>query len=406
VSVGYSLVAASAVVRIPVTVRSIGQDRFGLVLAIGVVWPLLATALHGVVRGSRIHLAESDGVMSTSAVATSLKPTVICGLVAAVLSLGLPFESLFSRSSDVSAIEIRAAAGLTVALVALCLPLAVGVGKLESVGRVGVFPVLAGVVSVVGALAAWGLARYGGGVFEFAALNVITSAAPYVFAWLLARRYLEHGALVVPPKGLGRTLLAQSLPSLTDFFKRGLDPLLLAIFASAAATVSWTVAQRLSLITTLVMLGSGPLISLSLARQRATAGSVGFRKILVVCSIQAMIAAAAGTFLVWFGPAVGSWLEDAPQDRGLYAAFAVLGVVWSVEETLRQTAAGQVVRRVGGTISVLAAALNLSASIAVAGRWGAEGVVWSSVGATAAAAAAWLVLFARSTAARSQVVAI
>lgn len=378
VAVGYAAIAVGGLLRVPIVVDHLDVDGFASVLAVGALLPLGLLPAVGVLRLARNTFAEAAGAGHRPAWSSVRAAVRWSQRVAAVAggagTCGLLVWTLVSSSRPDA--ELVTGVAVTVVASTLAIRNASYLGALESAGIAHAQSSAAGVAAVVAVPVAWVLARIGATELSFVVLNIVTTLAPFLIARRWCRRVVVargRNPLRPPSVGSAFVMAASSVP---DTVRQAGVVLLLAHFATSGDVVEFTVAQRLSLATTLGFTASMPVLARFVAEQRG-AGQNSASSALRVLRVQAVGSLIASSGFVLVAPPIATVLIGTPQPRWLYLWLGCLGVVWAVEDTLRQSATGhrgRLTALVGGATAAVTSVIGV---VALADRFGATGAAFA-----------------------------
>ncbi len=400
-------IAASSVVRLPLLASVLGQGRFGLNFVVGNLAPFLLAFAGGVRIASRALVAQQRGAAAGATIAptvawmqrVAVRAALGLGAVGVALTYVLPLHSWLGVGSLVSAAEFDASIAVTIAVCAGSCIGAVGWGKLEAEGRV---PLLNGFIAGVagfGLLLTLALTLVTKSFFVYAIVNSGTSALPWylplLYVAFVRRRPGGEGAAV--HRAAVRATVLGTAQAAAPLASRALDPFVISARVSPQAAATYGVAQRMSVVTTLVPAGVGPLISAHYAHRRGSRRHATYKEMLTTAAMWAALGGLCGLVLVAFGPAAARFLGAGHfgADRKLFVVFMVLGVTSSAQFAFSFGATGPRSMYAALWIDGTCALANVVLSFVLVGPLGLEGPVMASVIASTAAVAIWIVVLAR-----------
>lgn len=409
-SYGVQLVitALTSFVRVPLMVRALGQDSFGLVIVVTSGAPLLLAMCGGGRLASRTLASESWErghqpplrALTQLAMRFALAQSALVLLVAAA-----PLTySLLQADGVVGRVEFGAAIAVAGVLCSVACVGGIGWGVLEAQGRAVLLNGFGSAVAVFGLLVNWALWRLDAGFFAFATVNTVTSAAPFylgftVPAFRAALRRTASTASSATISRQHRALLIQGwAQNAAPFSTRAADPAIVSSATGPADAATLGVAQRLGMLLTVVPLALEPFVSARVARRRPGSNPMGLREAGRLALAYGAVAMIAGLGLVAVGPALARALAEGEfgADRGLFLMIGVAGVLSSMGSVLLAIGTGPVAMRQGTRIDMVCAGLNLVASIWLAHLIGMVGPVVASIGANVLAIAGRLRVLVRS----------
>ncbi|HEY3832841.1 MAG TPA: hypothetical protein VGO03_11145 [Acidimicrobiia bacterium] len=399
-------IAASSVVRLPLLASVLGQGRFGLNFVVGNLAPFLLAIAGGVRIASRALVAQQRGAKANSTIApTMARMNLVAlraafGLAAAGIALTyiLPLHHWLGAGSLVSEGEFNASIAVTIALCAGACLGAVGWGKLEAEGRV---PLLNGFIAgtaVFGLVLTAALTFVTKSFFVYAIVNSGTSALPWYLplGYVVFRLHHEHRG-VVPAHVARRAAALGSAQAAAPLASRALDPFVISARVSPQAAAPYGVAQRMSVVTTIVPAGVGPLIAAHYAQRRGSRHHATFRELLATAGIYALVGGMCGVVLVILGPSVAHFLDhgETGANRALFVAFLVLGITSSAQYAFSLGATGPRSMYASLWIDGSCALGNAVLSFVLVGPLGVRGPVVASIIGSSVAVVVWIAVLAR-----------
>ncbi|MCU1453602.1 MAG: hypothetical protein JWN46_1748 [Acidimicrobiales bacterium] len=404
-----ALIAISAFVRIPLLIHSLGNASFGLVTVIGGIAPLLLASSQGLRTASRTLAAEEIGKIGQlsdgthAALRRAARRTGIwqLALLSPVIML-VPFASILHADRVVSRNEFTITFLVSAAMCALASPGAVRWGVLEAKGRISLVNSFFAIMTVLGLLITVIFAPFVHSLFLFGTINAATTALPTCLAMFVPSEWRRNRMRALAPSTTTRRSVRQvsiigAARSGSPFASRALDPFVISAAIGPAAAASYGVAQRLSIIGTLVPIAALPFVTGVIARRRGAGGAVKFLDAAKLGGAYAAVAAVLGAALVAVGPRLGRALtgDHFEAGRSLFVALAVLGCVSSLEIGLASVGTGPRAMRFGLRVDIVTAVLNVALSFLLVHWMGMTGPVYASVIAVGLAAVAWLLVLAR-----------
>lgn len=394
-------IAFSAVVRIPLIVATIGTSAYGAVVITGAVVPVALVVAAGLMLATRSVVAERLGAAhlgdAERAIAAALRIAHIVALCEVVVGLlvtfATPATAWLGIDAAVGSDAGRLAFAATILLCASACPGAVWVGVSDAHHRPEFFQflVIATTITTLGITVAAALAAVP--FIVFALLNAGSSVAPFWLARATVPRMFPrrrgdaedvggHNGADVAIARATRSAIGRAAAEVTI---RGIDPFIVGAVLGSGAAADYSVAQRLSQVTVAVPVATQPLLTASYAYQRGGAGGVTHRSLARTCAVQLLIGVVVALVYVAIGPIVGQWLlgNDADVPLGLYAAFAGLGVVASVQLPIASAMTGPAALRASMWVDIACAILNIVTSITLAQQIGIAGPVVGSIIASA-----------------------
>jgi O-antigen/teichoic acid export membrane protein len=321
---------AASLVSIPLTVRYLGPERYGVWLTMGSAFSWLAITDLGFGGNALVNvLAEADGKGDPN-VAQGFVATAFWCLVLIAMTLGLAFAcafpfvswtAVFNVSSSVAAHELRLSLVLLAAIFVVTLPLGVvsATYRAYQQGYIANFwEITASIFSLLGVIV---VTRLKGGLPQLvlalsgARLLVIIANALYLFKyrypWLLPRPRLVKRRLCKRLLSLGIKYLLNQLAIMGCFQSQ---PMIVTHVLGPSQVGIFTISQRLLILPcTLVYLLTFPLLSAfseAKARddwkwiwqtlKRYLLGSVALASVMVVI----MGSVARPLVRIWAGPAL------------------------------------------------------------------------------------------------------
>jgi O-antigen/teichoic acid export membrane protein len=403
---GQVAIAVSALIRIPLTVAVIGTDGLGLVFVLGAITPALLATAAGVRGATRAVIAERLGAHDPSGARSARASTsrTAWSIAAAETVLGiaavfvLPLSAWFDTATVASQAEVRAGFVVTILLCAIACPAAVWWGLLEGHQRVHVANVCLVVATLIGLPLTVLAAVVDAPFLVFAALNAGTSTGGIFLCWLVARRGLPtyRAPAITWAFAARRAITPLTVRSFAEMATRGIDPLVIGAALGPTAVGSYGVAQRLSLVVTLVPSATAPLLTSNLANRRGGTRPVGRRTLSKTVAGYAAIGALVSCGYLLVGPFAARVLDpanDAPWT--LFVALALTGVAWSALIPLASATTGPDGLKIGMRVDVVMGLMNVALSIWWVNMFGIAGPAAASFVAVSGTVWTWWLLLRR-----------
>jgi O-antigen/teichoic acid export membrane protein len=395
------LIAVSSFLRLPFLVKALGPGRLGLNLVIGGIAPVFLATASGLRLSSRALMAEQvgkadqDSIRTAASLSRRLGWKVFIGqaIVTTPLVVVLPMYSWFGARGLVGHSEFVWSLVISAWLCAASAVGATAWGGLEGLGRTAIVNSFVAIVTVAGLAMTLALAAFTHSFIVFALLNTGTSAAPYYFApWVLRTKQTSgtdddklarHTFSAAAAKATGQAI--------APLATRATDPIVIGTVLGPSSVGEYGIAQRLSLVTTMVPAALAPLAAFHVAKRRGANNALSFRRITAVALFFASISLVVGLALVALGPWLVTILGAGKfhVGRGVFVAFLVLGVVFSIQIALSSCASGPAAMRLGLFVDLPCMALNLVLSVIFVRRWGIAGPVVASAIAVGVDALLW-----------------
>lgn len=384
------------VVSIPLAVRYLGPERFGLWMTIVSVTALMTFADLGIGNGllNAISRAYGRDRPVAAQVAVSSAFFLLFGLGVGVFLLlaaagpFVPWRQLFHLSTDITDSEVNSAVAAFVACFAVALPVStvqrVQLGYQEGFVTnlwqiVGSLAGLAGLILVIrfnGGLPWLILAMTGGPIFA-TALNFATHFAGRR-RWLAPQ--FRHFHLGTGQEFI-RTGATFAFLQLLAFLGFASDSLMISYFWGAAAVAPYAVVSKLYSALFLVQYISGPLwpaFGEALARDDHQWARITFRRSLVLCSGLGLL---GGVVLVAGGkPLISVWTGDATVPNwGMLLGFALWLVVASYYAPIAALLSNTSLLRYQVRIYSMAALSSFALKVPFVMYFGPPGAIWAAV---------------------------
>lgn len=386
-------IGVAAIVRVPFVIHALGSRAYGLNVLIGSTAPILLVTTAGLRMAARTLVSEKQGAGPGDA-ATIARASVkhlgrwVCLaqiLLTGSLTLILPFYAWLHAQGVVSMGVLTLSLLGSVLLCALSVPGAVAWGVLEAQGRTALVNVFVMVVTA-GGLAGTVVASYVTHSFlVFVLLNLVTSTAQFYLGpiFVLDRSGRVAGrwrdpTLMKSVRRLATWGTAQSAPALAT---RAVDPFIIGGFLTLTAVGAYSVAQRVSLATTMIPIALAPVVAGQFARTRASGRTVERAQVFRVGAVAGVVAGTVGVVLCLLGPRLVQILSGNAYHLGTepFLAFSVLGTVFSFQLGLSSCATGPGALRFGLYADTGCMFVNLLASIWLVQHLGITGPIVGSI---------------------------
>ncbi len=403
-----TLVAASALIRLPIISGAIGSSGLGLIFISGAIIPILLVVAVGLRTASRLLCAEELGRRSIRGAslarheASSLAwACALCiGAVGLLLSLALPLQGWFGAESVASPAEIHMLFGGSIIMSCLAYPGAVWWGALEGSGFMAVGNMMVVFVTSLGLVATLIIAAMGGGVVELGLVNAATSTMPFVCVAAAAPSLLKwphwRRSSSDRRRAVRLAVATYSLRGSSEVATRGADPLIIGGFLGPTASATYGVAQRLSAGITMIPTALAPVMATAVSRKRGAGTVLARRDIARQVMGQGILASLLAIAFIVIGPALALRLgagQDGP--LSLYVGLAVVSVLWAVQVPLVAAASSPLALRLGLIVESFGALLNIIGSLVLVRVLGVAGPVWASVMVVASIDLFWILLLIR-----------
>jgi O-antigen/teichoic acid export membrane protein len=388
---------ASMLVTVPVILRTLGEERYGLLMTITAALSMAGLADLGVSNGLVSMLAEAHGradharvrgLVSSSWLSTWASALVVVAAFA-LLSPCLSWAGLLNARGALAAAQAGPALAMAVILVGLGMPAGIIqriYGALQE-GFIGSAWMAGGsLLSVVFTfLAAWlGL---GLPAFVCAALGggLVAHVGASVFEFTVRRPALRP-SIGFASRKLTKELLTRGLPflvlQLTVLTMNAADNLIIARMLGPQAVTSYSIASKLFIVAP-VLLGTflGPLwpaYADAMTRGDATWIRRTLRKSILLAVV---VPAGVGAVALVFGPWLLSVWVGSPMGTTplLLAGLAMWGVTSSMGSALSMLLNGLQVLRFQAVAALVTAIATIAAKVWAVDRWGLVAIPWAQV---------------------------
>jgi O-antigen/teichoic acid export membrane protein len=273
-----ALTVLISLVSIPLTIRYLGQERYGVWLTLNSILTWLAMSDFGLTGNALVNvLGEANGA-DDKIMAREYASSALCALIAIMLGMGLlflfafarvPWQAVFHVSSGVSASELREACGLALLIFLLCYPLNM-LNSLYSAyqdGFVGNIWTICGNVLALGALLA--VTRMRGGlpslVLAVSGIRVLVGFANAYYVYFHRYTWLFPSMSAVRWKHIRRLFVLGGKYLVAQLAALGIgqsQPMIITQTLGPAAVPMFIVPYRLvTLPQSLIFLATAPLVS-------------------------------------------------------------------------------------------------------------------------------------------------
>ncbi len=398
-----ALIAVSAFVRIPFVVTALGTGGYGLNTLVGNTAPVLLATAAGLRIASRTIVAEQIGAGSPALIDLTKRTMRRIGwrallwqlLLTLPLSWILPFYLWFHGTGITSMTQLQVSMFLASAMCGFAIVGAVAWGGLEAHGRTALVNGFGAVVTVAGLVLTVVAVQFTKSFVVFAVLNTFTTVGPLYLCPLFYR--FERRRFNTEPK-LRRAALKLSflgtIQSVPPLATRALDPFVIGAVLGPIAVSSYGVAQRLSLVSTMLPVALVPVVGARLARSRGSRSGLTRKSVFAIAAGFGAVSLILGAILCGIGPWMVHLLArgNFGADRGVFVAFLILGVTFSVQLGLSSAVTGPGAMRFSVYADTVCMAINVALSIWWVHLFGIVGPIYGSAVGTGLDAVLWIVM--------------
>jgi hypothetical protein len=394
------IVAAGALVRIPLLVDTLGPYGYGMFTTLVSVWPLFGVLLDGVQQAARAIGASKKPAFSGFYMTklSTAAGTQAVGLLT-LAGLGLSVVLVFAQKDlTVATWEIVASVAVTVGIVAIVLPFAPAKGALDASGRTAFSNLTLASNTIIGLPLLIIALSFSDNLVLAVAISTVGSSAPYIVSAVYVRattlrnppakryKWRIYGVnQFFPARTSKRTwslIGAMSLWAGANVLAYGFATITVASVEGAEAAGAYTVAGRVMMIAIFLPIGLTGILTARFAKLRSTHSASDclrwLLKATIAFSALALVLSGTGYLLGPIGAdfLTGGSIEIPPELWIAQAAFAFVTTASSPFMSALTTSEGA---RLRGYVALAGGFATVVLSIPATFAIGVSGPVFTAV---------------------------